>query len=422
MSIAQNAGSMYDLAILGGLCWVKGRFVECNVAVNGNRISYVGKEEVSADLKINASGCFVLPALFNAHTHAAMVLLRGVAEGLPLLEWLSVVQRIEGKMRGEDVYWGSLLACVEMARSGVAGFADMYIHMDAVAKAVGDAGLRAALGYGMADRGDAERALQELSEGLRFAKLWDGAFNGRIRATLAPHAPYTCSPEFLEEVKRHDYVKHIHVAETLWEVREIKRRYGKRPVELLESLGFLDSRTVLAHAVWLSDAEIELLAKRKVSVAHCPASNMKLGSGVARVAEMVEAGVNVCIGTDGAASNNTLSVAHEVRIAALLQLLRRKPIKASRLIEMATRNGYRAYGFEGGEIDARKLADIAIFPKKIQHFPSYDENSIVFAPGEVSTLIVDGEVVLEDGIMLSVDEEKVLRKCEKVAERLLTGF
>ncbi len=256
---------MHDLVIRNGRCFINGEFVECSIGVDGNRITHVAREVEKGEIEIDAGGNIVTPGCFNAHTHAAMTLLRGYAEGLPLREWLEKVWEIEAKLDEEAVYWGTMLACVEMLKSGVTAFADMYIHMDAVAEAVGESGMRAVLGYGMADRGDEGRAKKELEIGLDFAEKWNGSFEGRITTMLAPHAPYTCSPEFLKSVndasRKQGLLKHIHISETLWEVKEVRKKYGKRPVELLDSLGFLDSKTILAHAVWLSEAEMKILAE-----------------------------------------------------------------------------------------------------------------------------------------------------------------
>jgi len=191
---------MHDIVIRNGLCFVNGKFTECSIGVDGNRITHVAKEVEKGEIEINASGCIVMPGCFNAHTHAAMTLMRGYAEGLPLREWLGKIWELEARLDDEAVYWGTMLACVEMLKSGVTAFSDMYIHMDAVAEAVGEAGMRAVLGYGMADRGDEERAKKELEAGVDFAEKWNGSFEGRIKTMLTPHAPYTCSPEFLKRV------------------------------------------------------------------------------------------------------------------------------------------------------------------------------------------------------------------------------
>ncbi|MCX8151911.1 MAG: amidohydrolase [Archaeoglobaceae archaeon] len=406
---------MYDLIIYGGKCWLDGKFEDCNIGIKEKNISYIGKKEEKAEIEINASNCLIFPAFFNSHTHSAMTILRNLVEG-NLTEWLKKVQEIERRMSEKDVYWGTMLACVEMLKSGTAGFADMYIHMDSVAKAVCEAGMRASLGYGMADRGDPERAKKELEEGLRFANKWDGAF-GRIKCHLAPHSLYTCSLDFLKKVSELGYLKHIHLAETLWEVKELKKKYGVTPVKLLDRIGFLDDKTVAAHAIWLSDEEIEILAKRKVNVAHCPASNMRLGSGIAKVREMLNAGINVCLATDGAASNDTLNMLQEIRISALLQQLRRKPIKFFEIIKIASENGYKAYNFNGGKIEVGKLADLIIIDKKLIFGPRY-ENFTYSPPQKVSTVIIDGKIVVEDGTILTFDEEKVFSKVEKIAEDL----
>lgn len=413
---------MYDLAIKNGLCFIDGEFLECNIGINSNKIAYVGKSDIRGEIEINAADMFVFPGLFNAHAHAAMTLFRGYAEGLPLREWLEKVWEFEAKLDEEAVYWGSMLACLEMLKSGVTAFADMYIHMDGVAEAVGETGIRAIMGYGMADRGDVERAEKELEIALEVISKWNGSFGGRLRCMLTPHAPYTCSPEFLKRIaeigREKNIIKHIHLSETLWEVKEIKKQYGMRPAELLDSLEFFDDKAVVAHGVWLSDEEISVLAKRGVSVAHCPTSNLKLSSGIARAAEMIKSGVNLSIGTDGAASNNMLCVMSEVRIAALLQSLRKKVIRASEWLRAATENGYRAYGFNGGKISAGMLADVVVFQKSFRHRPLHDPASLIFVENcNAYHVIVDGELIVEEGIVLSLDEEKVLKKVEKVKER-----
>ncbi len=422
---------MFDLAIRNGVCFIEGEFIEANVGIEGNRIAYVGKDEIAGDLEIDASGKFVLPGLFNAHTHLAMTLFRGYAEDMPLMDWLEKkIWRVERKLTPKDVYWGSMLGILEMIKTGTTAFSDLYIHMDEVAKAVGETGIRAVLCYGMADRGDEEKAERELRIGTEFIKNWDNAFNGRIKAIYGPHAPYTCTPEFLKRVKeeanRIGTLVHIHVSETKREVEEIRRRYGKTPVRLLNEIGFLDDKTVIAHGIWLDDVELRILKERGVSVAHCPVSNLKLASGIARVKDMLEIGINVCLGTDGAASNNTYNLFEEIKLTSLLQKVvtgRADALHAKDVLEMATKNGYRAYKIEGGELRKGKLADIILLERdRFNYCPVYDPlHSIVYASYgcEVSHVIVDGELILEDRIVLTMDEDKVLRKVESLKEKFV---
>ncbi len=421
---------MFDLAIKNGVCFIEGRFVDANVGIEGNRIAYVGKEEIAGELEIDASGKFVLPGLFNAHTHLAMTLFRGFAEDMPLMDWLEKkIWRAEKKLTPKDVYWGSMLGILEMLKTGTTAFSDLYIHMDEVAKAVGETGIRAVLCYGMADRGDREKAEKELKIGTEFIKNWDNAFNGRIKAIYGPHAPYTCTPEFLKEVKRKanelGTLVHIHVSETKREVEEIERRYGKTPVRLLDDIGFLDDRTVIAHGIWLDDEELKILKERGVSVVHCPVSNLKLASGIARVVDMVRLGINVCLGTDGAASNNTYNLFEEIKLTSLLQKVatgRADALHAKDVLEMATKNGYRAYKMDGGELKQGKLADVIIIDRRFNHCPVYDPlHSIVYASYgcEVSHVIVDGELIVEDGIVLTMDEDRIVGKVEGLKEKFL---
>ncbi|MCS7144913.1 MAG: amidohydrolase [Archaeoglobaceae archaeon] len=409
---------MFEIAIKNGLCLIKDRFLKCNVGIEGKRITYVGKEDIKGEEKINASGCFVLPGLFNAHTHSAMTLLRGYAEGLPLKEWLEKIWEKEAKLDEKAVYLGAKLACVEMLKSGITCFADMYIHMDGIAKAVEETGIRAVLGYGMADRGDEKKAKEELRIALDFIQKWSG--KERIEFILTPHAVYTCSTEFLAEIariaKEKGIMKHIHASETLWEVREAKKRFGMGPIGLLNSIGFLDNKTVLAHGVWLSEVDMEIISEKGTNVAHCPSSNLKLSSGIAKVAEMLEKGINVCLGTDGAASNNILNLFSEMRISALLQNLRHKFISPANFLKMATRNGYMAYGIDGGVIEIGKLADLVIVEINHNHHPLYDPfNSIVFSSlgSEVRDVIVDGKIVLEDRNVIGIDEYELLEEVER---------
>ncbi len=421
---------MFDVAIKNGLCFIDGKFLEASIGIEGNRIAYVGRDEISGDLEIDASDKFVLPGLFNAHTHLAMTLFRGYAEDMPLMDWLEKkIWRAERKLTPEDVYWGSMLGILEMLKTGTTAFSDLYIHMDEVAKAVGETGIRAVLCYGMADRGDEEKARRELEIGTEFVKNWNGAFNGRIKAIYGPHAPYTCTPEFLkavkEKAKEMETFVHIHVSETKREVEEIERRYGKTPVRLLDEIGFLDDKTVIAHAIWLDDEELAILKNRGVSVAHCPVSNLKLSSGIARVTEMLRLGINVCLGTDGAASNNTYNLFEEIKLTSLLQKVktgRADALKAREVLEMATKNGYRAYGLEGGELRQGMLADVIVIERRFNHSPVYDPiHSIVYASYgcEVSHVIVDGELIVEDGIVLTIDEDKVVDKVERLKEKFL---
>jgi len=422
---------MFDIAIKNGLCFIDGEFVEANVGIEGNTIAYVGKDDIAGDIEIDAKSKFVLPGLFNAHTHLAMTLFRGYAEDMPLMDWLEKkIWRAERKLTPNDVYWGSMLGILEMIRTGTTAFSDLYIHMDEVAKAVGETGIRAVLCYGMADRGDEEKAKRELKIGTEFIKNWDNAFNGRIKAIYGPHAPYTCTPEFLIKIKEKaneiGTLVHIHVSETKHEVEEIKKRYGKTPVRLLDEIGFLDDNTVIAHGIWLDDEELKILKERRVSVVHNPVSNLKLASGIARVKDMLEIGINVCLGTDGAASNNTYNLFEEIKMTSLLQKVitgKADALHAKDILLMATRNGYRAYKMNGGEIKQGMLADIILIEKRrFNYCPSYDPlHSIVYASYgcEVTHTIVDGKLIMEDGIVLTMDEDRVLDKVESLKYKFI---
>ncbi len=424
---------MYDISIKGGLCLVGDEFTRANIGIQGNRIAYVGREDIRGEVEIMADKKLVVPGLFNAHTHLAMTVLRGYVEDMPLMEWLRRVWEIEARLTPKDIYWGSILGILEMIKTGTTAFSDMYFHMDEVARAVGESGMRAVLSYGMIEKGDEEKGRNELETGTEFIKEWDGAFSGRIKAVFGPHAPYTCSPGFLMKVKERaeelDTLIHIHVAETKHEFEEIKQKYGKTPVKFLDDMGFLSKRVIIAHAVWVENEEIRILKKRGVSVVHNPVSNLKLASGIARVREMLRAGVNVCLGTDGAASNNTYNMFEEIKLASLLQKVattRADALKAADVLKMATRNGYVAYGIEGGELKEGMLADIILLDaKSFNYLPLYNPlYSIVYAGYgcEVTHVIVDGELIMDDRNVLTIDEEKVVDRVESTVSDLIEGL
>ncbi len=408
------------LCIKGGLCYL-GTFVEADILIENGKIAEIRRNLNSDSAEvIDASGCLVIPSFFNAHTHSAMTLLRCVVEDMPLMDWLKEVWRVERRMSEEDVYAGARLAILEMIKTGCGCFSDQYFHMGAVAKAVEEIGVRAVLGYGMIDMEDEEKRRREIKETKKFVEEWKGKCD-RIELSIDPHSPYTCSEELLNEslklAREYNLPLHIHVAETEKEVKMVVERTGMRPVEYLDSLGLFDVKTVIAHGVWLSDKEIEILKNREVSVAHCPASNLKLGSGIARVADLVKAGVNVCLGTDGAASNNSLSIMSEVRIAALLQKVKSgvDSLSSDEFLRMATENGYSAYGIKGGKIEKGYLADLTILKKGVSYTPLYNPlYSIVYSSCgfEVRDLIVGGRAIMRDGEVLTVDEEEVIEEAE----------
>ncbi len=402
------------------------------VVIEDGKITEIGeKTRESADTVIDANGSVVMPGLVNTHTHAAMTLFRGYADDLQLAEWLEKhIWPAEAQLKAEDVYKGSLLACLEMIKSGTTSFADMYFFMDETAKAVEASGLRASLSHGLIELWNKEKGEADLKEGKRFVRAWQGAAGGRIKTMYGPHAPNTCSEEFLakvkEEARRDGAGIHIHVLETEAELNAMKERYGKCSVHLLEDLGFLGPDVLAAHCVWLSDGDIEILRKRGVNVSHNPISNMKLASGIAPVYKMLEKGMNVTLGTDGCASNNNLDLFEEMKTAALLHKVSTgNPIAlpARQVLEMATVNGAKALGTETGMLKVGKKADVIIVDMNKPHLtPCFDVPShlVYSAKGsDVRTTIVDGKVLMDNYGVLALDEETVVEDARKAAEELV---
>ncbi len=405
-----------------------------SVAVEGGKIVAVGEDvKLKADKVIDARGKVVLPGLVNAHTHTPMTLMRGVADDMSLMEWLSTkIWPVEKNIRGEDCYVGALLGCLEMIKSGTTCFADQYFFMEHVARAVEESGIRGVLSHGIIDMGDPEKRASEIHAGERLVKAWQGKADGRILTMFGPHAPYTCSLECLAEAKelakRYGVGIHIHVSEVQDEVNQMTERYGKRPVEYLDSIGFLGPEVLAAHCVWLSDNEIKILRTRGVKPVHNPTSNMKIGCGIAPVPEMLAAGIPVALGTDGAASNNSLDVFREMKFAALLSKVKKLDpvvVPASSALEMATINGATALGIYDrvGSIEAGKRADLILVDLKKPHLTPVHNivSHLVYSAlgSDVDTVMVDGRILMEGRRMLALDEERILELAQKTSDDLL---
>ncbi|MEI6521347.1 MAG: amidohydrolase, partial [bacterium] len=404
------------------------------IITNNDKIDFVGEKKDAPipkndDIVIDCTGKVAIPGLVNNHTHLAMTLFRGAADDLPLMTWLQEkIWPIEPLMTTDDVYNASMLGIAEMIRHGVTTFTDMYWHTETVASAVKNSGIRATLsGVVIGISPDAEK-IWSISRD--FVKAVIAENHPRIKCMYGPHAPYTVLPNFMERVidaALEDKVGiHTHLSETVFEVKESMRNYGKRPITLMKDIGLFSVPVVAAHVVHPDDEEIEILADTKVSVAHCPSSNMKLASGIAPVAKMASAGVNITLGTDGAGSNNRLDVLNEARMAALLAKVGgdATAVPATQALRMATVNGAKASGWENaGTLTVGALADIAIFNFNKPHLQPdgcrHISHLIYSATGQdADTVMINGKIVLQDNKFINMDLPEIYAKVEESAHRL----
>lgn len=404
------------------------RLVETNIVIDGNKIESVGEEVDKSDVVIDGQSKAAIPGLMNCHTHAAMVLFRGYADDMQLHEWLEKkIWPLEAKLDEKAVYYGTKLACIEMLKSGTTFFNDMYFFTEDIAKAVEETGIRACISSAFFDFFDPEKleeSLKRVRKDLEVLKKYE-----RVLPAIGPHAVYTVSLDGLREsmelAREMDLFVHFHLSETEKEVVEFRKKHGKNIVSALDEIGFLNERLVAAHSVWLEDGEIEVLAKRGVSVVHCPASNMKLCVGKAiRFSQMKKYGLNVCLGTDGAASNNNLDMFEEMKFAALLQKFYYNDptlMKAEEIFKMATENAARAFNLKVGKIEVEYLADLVLVDlSKPYMSPGHNliADLVYAANGDcVDTVIVDGKIVVEGGKF--EDEEKIINEARKAAFKLI---
>lgn len=382
---------------------------------------------------IDGQGKVVIPGLINGHTHTPMSILRGYSDDLPLMKWLQNVWAVEARMTPEDMYWGSMLSMAEMMKSGTTTFSDMYYGMEKIASGVTDTGMRALLTQGLIeDETDQASNKKNLAESVDFAKKWNNEANGRITTLLSPHAPYTCSVDFIEKIidkaNELDCSIHMHLAETRDEINTIKDKYGDPPIKLMEKIGLFSRHVIAAHCIYLTNEEKNILKKYKVGVIHNPKSNMKLASGIAPIKTFLDNDILVGIGTDGASSNNTLDMLEEMRFASLLQKVHLEnpvALNSYNTLEMGTILGAKALGIDEqvGTIEIGKKADLTILNlQKCNTYPINDVYShLIYAARaeNVEYTIVDGKILLNKGVLTTIDEEKIFWHIDRIKNKLL---
>ncbi|MCG4579480.1 amidohydrolase [Clostridium cochlearium] len=390
---------------------------------------YLGKEENL--YKIDGKDHCAMPGLVNAHTHAGMTIFRGYGEGLPLMRWLNEkIWPIESKLKNNHVKIATELAALEMLRSGTTCFNDMYFYEEEVIKVAKEFNIRGVIGVSiMGDNWE-----HQLKEAIDLDKKIKEDKSGLIDSMIAPHSPYTLSIDALQTIAKEAKLKnkniHIHISETQDEVNIVKERYNKTSCELLQDIGIFNSKVAGAHCVYLTDNDMNILKENGASVIYNPQSNMKLASGIARIAEMNDIGINVCLGTDGTSSNNNLNMIEEMETGTILQKLYYKDatkINAKQVLKMATYNGAMALMNDKklGKIKEDYLADIVLLDlNKPNMIPINDIHSnIVFSANgsEVDYVIVNGDIVMEKGEFKHIDEEKVLHNFKEMCNDIFNS-
>jgi 5-methylthioadenosine/S-adenosylhomocysteine deaminase len=410
------------------------RILDGDVLVRDGRIEGVGEGLGSADVTIDARGCAVLPGFVQTHIHLCQTLFRGAADDLELIDWLKQrVWPMEAAHDARSIRASARLGVAEMIRGGTTCALTMETvrHTEEVFRVVEETGFRATVGKCMMDKGEgvpvelSEESEDSIEQSLALLERWHGRCEGRIRYCFAPRFAVSCTKELLERVARlareRGVMLHTHASENRSEIELVMRETGMRNIAYLDSVGVSGPHVMLAHCVHLSEGEMLLLADTGTHVAHCPSSNLKLGSGIAPIAEMLERGISVSLGADGAACNNRLDMFTEMRTAALLQKVSRgaEVLPARRALKMATSDGARALGLENeiGSLEAGKRADITILDLERLHIAPRPEviSSIVYAAQaqDVRTVLIDGRVVLRDGELTTLNEREVIEEARE---------
>lgn len=405
---------------------------ETSIYIEDDKITAIGDAPAGfvEDKVIDGKDKLVIPGLINCHTHSYMAFMRNVADDLSFMDWLfGTIDPIEQQMTDEDTYWGACLAILEMMKSGTTCFNDMQMNIHQTTRAVKESGMRAVISRGLVGSGNDEAGQVRLAQAYEerdAAKDCD-----RLTFMLGPHAPYTCDDGFMrivsDEAKKNNMRIHVHLSESVSEIGQIQEKYGCSPIEMADKNGLFDVPAIAAHCVQVNDEDIAILKEKGVSVVTNPASNMKLGNGFAPVPKMLKAGVNVCLGTDGAASNNSLNMFHELSLLTLIHKgVNQTPqcVSAREGFRIATINGAKALGLESeiGSIEVGKKADLAILNLNTPSLTprnnliaglSYSANG-----SEVETVIIDGKITMENRKVLTMDEELVYKKVNDIIIRM----
>jgi 5-methylthioadenosine/S-adenosylhomocysteine deaminase len=394
-----------------------------DILIEENKIVAINpKQKDRSDIVIDATKKAIIPGLFNMHTHAAMVLLKGYADDYELHEWLTQhIFPMEAKLKPKHVYYGTLLACAEMIHSGTTCFNDMYFFEEEIAKAVQKSGMRAVVSKAFItqtyNRSKVRNAIKKLS---RFEN---------VTPALGPHAIYTVDRETLIDTKELaselNVPIHFHLSETKKELEDCVKEHGKRPAEYLKDIGFLSDRVINAHCVWLNEREIKMVAESGAKIVSCPTSNLKLASGIAPLTKIIGAGIAAMLGTDGSASNNSLNMFETIKLASLLQKYKQEDataLPAKQVFELATINAANSLNMNAGMIKEGCLADVCLIDlTHISMIPCYNLiSNIVFSaePACVDTVICNGKILMENGVIEW--EADVKEKAMRVAEELLS--
>lgn len=409
----------------------KGSVLEKDIAVSFGRIKYLGKipKSFKPQKTIQAKDKIAMPGLINSHVHVPMTLFRNLADDLPLNIWLQKkIWPLEQKLNKEDIYWGALLGLAEMIKGGITSFCDMYLKTEIIAKALEESKMRGILSEVVFG------GVKDNQENIKYIKktIHKWQKNPKIRFSLAPHSAYACQEDliktFIDLSQELKVPIHIHLSESEKEVKDSLRAHQKSPVEYLESLGVFERPTKACHCVHLTDHDIEILKNYKVNVLYCPTSNLKLANGFAPVNKLQEKGVNVALGTDGPASNNNLNMFEEIHLAAIINKGisgDATAVPAIEALKMATINGARALGLEDevGSIEVDKKADLILVDTGAPHFEPKSNliSSLVYSTQafDVETVIVDGEILMEERVLKTIDIEKVIFEIQKRIKGLI---
>lgn len=402
------------------------------ILINDNIIEIIDKEidkDIEVDEKINAKNMLVMPGLVNTHTHLAMSIFRGYKTDKKLMDWLEdAIFPVEEKLQPDDIYWNSYLSCLEMIKSGTTTCNDMYFGMNKTVEAINDTGLRAVVAWCIKD----DAIKDKIEKTREYARKYNQDSNSKIKIFVSADAPHTCNPDTIQLcvdlAKELNTGLHIHLSETIDEETKIQSRYAKRSTEYLNDLNAFDVPVVLAHGIYVSDSDIEILKNIKGGISHNPISNCKLSSGICDVAKLRSNGITIGLGTDGIGSTTTMDMFEEMKTAAYLQKVNATEsniFSAYDILKMATIDGAKVLGMDDqiGTLEPGKKADLIFIKTDKPHMcPANDvcHNLVYSSNGaDVESVMIDGKLIMQNRKMINIDEKQVMRQVKKIAKRLL---